>query len=188
VVVRSQQALLGMEADLRSGDRAQPVVGLACLEEIDEPVLAARQVRAIVGAGPRIYYVPGAYPLRRLQGMLGHQLALPPGGARIWWPGLSTCGDPAAHPLVLALDSESQADMLAEFARRFELSRPLVRGEIAQIEDARRLAEDELAQAREQSNAFTIERELALTRARQAERDLRDATQRLRELDGERGS
>jgi hypothetical protein len=180
VVVRSQPALRGLEADLRSGDRAQPVVGLACLEEINEPVLAAQRVREIVGAGPRIYYVPGAYLLRRLQGRLGHRLALPAGGARVWWPGLCKGSDPAAHPLVLALDSESEADMLAEFARQFDLSRPFVRGEIQVIEDARRLAEDELAQAREQNRAITIERDLALSRARQAERDLQAATQRVR--------
>jgi hypothetical protein len=172
VIVRSQQALTGMEAALRSDRRVHPVVGLASLEELDEPVLAAQRVREIVGAGPRIYYVPGAYLLRCLRGMLGAGLALPAGGARVWWPGISRRWDPAAHPLVLALDSESQADMSAEFARLFDLSRPLVRGEITLIEDARRLAEVELARAREQNNAITIERELAIIRARQAERNL----------------
>jgi hypothetical protein len=148
VIVRSLQALRGMEADLRSGERAQPVVGLACSEEIDEPVLAVQRVREIVGVGPRIYYVPGAYLLHRLRGTLGGSLALPAGGARVWWPGISTRCDPAAHPLVLALDSEWQTDMLAEFARQFDLSRPLVRQEIALIEDTRRLAELELERAR----------------------------------------
>jgi hypothetical protein len=154
VIVRDLQALTGMEADLRSRERAQPVVGLACAEEIAAPALAAQRVREIVGVGPRIYYVPGAYLLHRLRGMLGGNLALPAGGARVWWPGISTRCDPAAHPLVLALDSEGQADMLAEFARQFDLSRPLVRGEIALIEGARRLAEEELAQAREQNNVL----------------------------------
>lgn len=171
MIVRSQQALRGMEADLRSDRRVHPVVGLASLEEINEPVLAAQRVREIVGVGPRIYYVRGAYLLRCLRGMLGGSLALPAGGARVWWPGIATRCDPAAHPLVLALDSESQADMLAEFARQIDLSRPLVRVEIALIEDVRRLAEEELARARAQNNAIKIERELALARARQAERE-----------------
>ncbi len=119
-----------MEADLRCNARAQPVVGLTRLVEVDEPVLAPRRVRAIVGAGPRIYYVPGEPLLRRLQGMLGRRLALPAGSVRVWWPGLTAPSDPTAHPLVLALDCESQSDMLAEFARLFDLSRPVVRREI----------------------------------------------------------
>ena len=175
LVVRSEGALRAMVADLRWSGRAQPVVGLTCLAEIDEAVLAARRVRAIVGAGPRIYYVPGEYLLRRLQGMLGRRLALPAGSVRVWWPGLRAPSDPTAHPLVLALDCESQSDMLVEFARLFDLSRPLVRGEIQVIEDARRLAEDELAQARAQNRSIETELSAALTRAQQAERALQTA-------------
>jgi hypothetical protein len=175
LIVRSQLALREMEADLRSGDRVQPVVGIACMEEINEPVLAARRVREIVGAGPRIYYVPGEYLLRGLQGRLGRSLALPAGGARVWWPGLAAASDPAAHPLVLALDCESQSDMLAEFARVFDLSRPFVREEIQVIEDARRLAERELSQEREQNRSMETELSEALTRAQQAERALQTA-------------
>jgi hypothetical protein len=183
VIVRSQTALREMEADLRSAHRAQPVVGLTSLEEINEPVLAPRLVREIVGVRPRIYYVPGEYLLRRLRGMLGQRLALPVGSARVWWPGMSTRSDPAAHPLVLALDSESQEHMLAELARLFHLSRPFVRSEIRLIEDVRALAEYELSQAREQNRAIAIERDQALTRAQQAERALRAVTQRPHELD-----
>jgi hypothetical protein len=69
VVVRSQLALRCMEADLRSGERFEPVVGLSCLEEIDEPVLAPRQVRAIVGDGPRIYCLPGQVSVAALAGV-----------------------------------------------------------------------------------------------------------------------
>jgi hypothetical protein len=166
-----------MEADLRSGERSEPVVGLSCLEEINEPVLAPRRVRAIVGAGPRIYYVPGQDLLRRLQGMLG-RIALPSGSARVWWPGVSARNDPGEHPLVLALDSESQADMLAEFHRQFNLSRPTVRGEIRLIEDTRRLAEYELSQAREENRAIEGERDRALARAWEAECALEAARSR----------
>jgi hypothetical protein len=170
-----------MEADLRSGERREPVVGLSCLEgleEINEPVLAPRRVRAIVGAGPRIYYVSGQYLLRRLQGMLGRRLALPAGSARVWWPALTAYSDPGEHPLVLALDSESQAEMLAEFDRQFNLSRPPVRGEIGLVEDTRRLAEYEHSQAREESRAMEGERDRALACAWQAERELEAARSR----------
>ena len=70
----------------------------------------------------------GEYLRRRLQGLIGQRLALPAGSARVWWPALARSCDPAAHPLVLALDSGSEARMLEEFARQFDLSRPLVRG------------------------------------------------------------
>jgi hypothetical protein len=178
LVVRSQRALRGMEADLRSGERSEPVVGLSCLEEINEPVLAPRRVRAIVGVGPRIYYVPGQDLLRRLQGMLGRRIALPSGGARVWWPAVRACSDRGEHPLVLALDSESQAEMLAEFDRQFNLSRPTVRGEIRLIEGTRRLAEYELSQAREENRAIEGERDRALARAWEAERALEAARSR----------
>jgi hypothetical protein len=185
VIVRSQPALREMEADLRSGDRVQPVIGLTCLDETNEPVLDLRLVRKIAGVGPRIYYVPGEYLLRRLQGMLGQRLALPAGSARVWWPGLTARSNAAEHPPVLALDNESQTHMLDEFARQFDLSRPHVRSEIALIEDARRLAEHELSQARELNRGLTIERDQALARAQQAERALQAVTRRPRELDRE---
>lgn len=177
-----------MRAYLLSADRVEPVVGLARCLDADEPVLAPERVRAVVGAGPRIYYVPGESLLRRLQGSLGQRLALVTGGVRVWWPGLQARCDPGGHPLVLALDGEPQADVLAELARRFDLSRPSVRGEIAVIEDARRLAERELSQALAQSAGMRLERDRALARARQAERALRAAaTCRPREADpGER--
>jgi hypothetical protein len=179
LVVRSQRALRGMEADLRSGERSEPVVGLSCLEEINEPVLAPRRVRAIVGAGPRIYYVPGQDLLRRLQGWLGQRIALTVGGVRVWWPGLlAGRSDPGEHPLVLALDSESQAEMPAEFDRQFNLSPPL-RGEIRLIKDARRLAEYEFSQARDESRAIEGERDRVLAHAWEAERALEAARSRV---------
>ncbi len=184
IVVRSQQALREMQAHLLSGERGCPVVGLSRLEEVNGPVLAAEQVRAIVGAGPRVYYLPGEYLLRRLQVVLGRRLALPAAGVRVWWPALSTRSDPGDHPFVLVLDSESQAGMLAQFARRFELSRPVVRREIALVEGALGLVEYELSQAREQNRSVQLERDRALTRAGQAEREL----SRLRELGREERS
>lgn len=187
ILVSSHEAVREMRAYLLSADRVEPVVGLARCLDADEPVLAPERVRAVVGAGPRIYYVPGESLLRRLQGSLGQRLALVTGGVRVWWPGLQARCDPGGHPLVLALDGEPQADVLAELARRFDLSRPSVRGEIAVIEDARRLAERELSQALAQSAGMRLERDRALARARQAERALRAATCCPREVDcGER--
>lgn len=186
IVVRSERALREMEAHLFSGERVYPVVGIARLEDVSLPVLAPEQVRAVVGAGPRIYYLPGGF-LQRLQGVLGRALALPAGGVRVWWPLLTRGSDPEAHPFVLALDSESQAHVLAELARRFDLSRPCVRRELTLIESICALAEHELSQARRQSRCLEVERDEALTRALEAENELRALTRRRREVDrGER--
>jgi hypothetical protein len=68
--------------------------------------------------------------------------------------------------------------MLAEFDRQFNFSRPLVRGEIGLIEGTRRLAEDELSQARGENRAMEGERDQALARAWEAQRALEAARSR----------
>jgi hypothetical protein len=168
-------------AYLQSGEREHAVVVIARSLEADEPVLAPADVRVIVGVGPRIYYLPDAESLEGLERLLGRVLALPAGGVRVWWPGLSVDSGAGEAPVLLALDGEPQARVLAEFARGFDLSRPRVRGEIRLIEDLRRLAERELALAREENRNMKIERHDALARAEEAEPRLREAIRRLEE-------
>lgn len=168
IVVADEPAVRSMAAHLLSDGREQPVVGLASAVDSDQLVLAPGRVRGIVGHGPRIYLV-GEEALRGLGDLLGRELALPAGAARVWWPGMTARSDPRDHPLVSRLDDEAEADMLAEFARQFDLSRPLVRVEIKLIEDARGLLEHELAQAREENRNLNIERHEALARAQTAE-------------------
>jgi hypothetical protein len=188
IVVDGKPGLRSMQAHLLSGEREQPVIALTWSVDAEEPVLAPEDVRAIVGPGPRIYLIQAEYLLRRLQGALG-PLALPRGSARVWWPGISVGSDPGEHPLVLALDGEPQASMCVELARQFDLSRPHVRREIELIEDTRRLAEHQLAQAVEQNRTteehlrdVQIERHQALTRAQAAEASLDAATDPLGEM------
>jgi hypothetical protein len=159
------------------------VVAIARSLEADEPVLDPADVRVIVGVGPRIYYLPEEETLEALERVLGRVLALPAGGVRVWWPGLSVDSGAGGHPVMLALDGEPQPRVLAEFARGFDLSRPRVRGEIRLIEDLRRLAERELSLAREENRNMKIERHDALTRAQAAEDRLHDAMRQL----GEKG-
>jgi hypothetical protein len=182
IAVRSRPGLRSLGAYLLSGEREHPAVAIARSLEADEPVLAPDDVRVIVGAGPRIYYLPGEEMLLGLHGVLGSALALPAGGVRVWWPGLSVDSDPGEHPSVLALDGEPQASVLAQFAREFDLSRPRVRQEIRVIEDLRRLAERELSLAREENRNMKIERHDALMRAQAAEASLRDAVRQLEEM------
>jgi len=184
IVVRRELRLLKMQAYLLSGTRKLPVVAFTQSLERDEPVLGARDVRAVVGPGPRIYYIPEEHCLLKVRRALGQALTLPVGAARVWWPGLSVGSDPSEHPLVVELDGEPDQHMLGEFARRFDLSRPRVLEEIRQIEDVRRLAEDELAKARQQNRDLQIERREAHTRAETAEANLKAARQRLAEMGG----
>jgi hypothetical protein len=172
IVVRDQPGVRSMQAHLLSDEREHPVVALTRSLDTGEPVLAPGDVRSLVGAGPRIYYIPAEQLLDRLEQGLGRALALPAGAVRVWWPGLSAGSDPGEHPLVLELDGEPESVLLAELAREFELSRPLVRREIKLIEQTRRLAENELATAREDNRNMKIERHEALARAEAAEASL----------------
>ena len=139
------QALLDHLLDPR---RVDVVVALApSFDDEDEPVIPVREVRAIVGARARLYKLLGEFPLQRLEEELGAHLTLCSDAARIWWPGLTRGSDPGDHPLVMALDGESLAATLGEFARQFDLSRPHVRREIRVLEDLLALAEHNLALA-----------------------------------------
>lgn len=181
LVVRGELGLRSLQTSLLSGRRKRPMIGLTRSLNTDEPVLVPSDVRGVVGVGPPIYYILEEY-LRGVREALGPGLALPAGAARIWWPGLSRGSDPGEHPLVLELNGEPERNMLVEFARQFDLSRPRVREEIRLIEDLQRLAEAQLAQAVEQNHGMKIERHEALTRAEKAEARLKIATERLREL------
>lgn len=159
IVVRSEAGLRCLEAHLFD-PREDAVVALTRSLETEGPVLAPDNVRALVGAAPRIYFIAEERLLLRLQHTLGGALGPPLVGARVWWPGLSARSNPGDHPLVLALDEEPQESLLAEFTRQFDLSRPDVRREIGLIEDTRALAEYELAQAQKQLRS-SGERELS---------------------------
>jgi hypothetical protein len=160
---------------LLSGRRKRPMIGLARSLSTGELVLSPRDVRGVVGPGPRIYYFPGEELLCGLREVLGRGLALPAGAARVWWPGLSAGSDPSEHPLIVELDGEPVRDLLGEFARRFDLSRPRVRLAMRVSEDVCRLTEAQLARAVEDSRGMKIERDKAVKRARAGRGEPRDS-------------
>ena len=137
-VVHGKAGLRQLEADLR-GDRSYPIVILASEESRREPVIPPDDVRSVIGATGRIYFIPGEYRLRQLRSMLGRSLAVSRGTARVFWPGLNAQSDPETHPLVAALFDEAPWGTLAAFARAFDLSRPHVRAEIIQLDESRRM-------------------------------------------------
>jgi transcriptional regulator with XRE-family HTH domain len=179
IVVSGEDELLKMVADLRSPNRMHPVVGLSSSPIESEPALVASEVREIVGPFARIYLLPNEDQRLGLKAKLGRKLALFPDTVRVWWPGLTRRSDPGDHPLVAVLEGESGPDLLAEFGREFELSRPHIRREIKQIEDARALAEHRCKQAEEKEHTARerlrdsqVERHREALRAVQAEEKL----------------
>jgi riboflavin biosynthesis pyrimidine reductase len=189
LVVDDHTQLDRLSAHLLSADRAHPVIALARCEDSDEPVLWHDQVRAVVGAGVAVYFIPDELLLDRLKDALTRKLGLMPGAARIWWPELSQRSDPHDHPLVLSLEGERRSELLAELARQFDLSRPHIRRELKLSEDARAFAEHQLSQVlqRDQRNAERLrdahrERHREAVRADTAEVRLNAALRQLAEL------
>jgi transcriptional regulator with XRE-family HTH domain len=158
-------------AELRSPERVYAVVGVAWSLDGGGPVLAASEIRRVVEPAARVYLIPSDELLRELRSRLRPKLALTPGAIRIWWPGVKQRSDPGDHPLVVPLEGERPEDVLAEFARQFHLSRPDVRREIQQIEDARALAEHRLkeAEAKDRATAQRL-RDAHVERNREAAR------------------
>jgi hypothetical protein len=150
VIVASGRELERVCADVL-GPRAQPVVGLT-LDDDGAPVLACADVRAALGAGPRIYLLCGDELLGGLRERLGPRLALDRGTVRVWWPGACVHSDPTDHPAVIALEDEPGAATLEELALQFDLTRPRVRAHIRLIEDARAFVEHELGVAQQHSH------------------------------------
>jgi hypothetical protein len=153
VVVATAHELQRLCLDIL-GPRVGPVVGLA-LDDDGVPVLACADVRAVVGAGVRIYLLASDDLLCELRDELGPRLALDRGSVRVWWPGAEARCDPADHPLVHALEDEPCAATLEEFALQFDLTRPRVRAQIKLIEDARAFVEHELVIAQQHNQLLS---------------------------------
>jgi hypothetical protein len=151
IVVRTSHDVQRLIADIVS-ERDEPIVGLTQREDGHEPVLAAREVRALLGPGVRIYLIPEEDLLREFRRAIGPRLTLERAAARIWWPGASVRCDPDDHPLVVALEGEAPADTLQEFSHRLDLSRPYVREQIALLEDACAFLEHELDSLQERNH------------------------------------
>jgi hypothetical protein len=143
VVVATGRELQRLCLDILS-PRVGPVVGLT-LDDDGAPVLACADLRAVVGAGVRIYLLASDDLLCDLREALGPRLALDRGAVRVWWPGAEARCDPADHPVVHALEDEPCDATLEELALQFDLTRPRVRAHIRLIEDARAFVEHELA-------------------------------------------
>jgi hypothetical protein len=109
IVVRTTDDIRRLSADIL-GERDRPIVGLTHGEDGHEPMLAASEVRSLVGSAVHIYLIASDDLLAELKQEIGPRLTLERAGVRIWWPGASLRCDPADHPLVLALEGERPRD------------------------------------------------------------------------------
>jgi DNA-binding transcriptional ArsR family regulator len=150
IAIETMQELRGLCAEIFAR-RDRPLVGLTLGEDGARPVIACRDVRALVGRGVPIYLIRSDELLHAMRELIGGRLAVDRGAVRIWWPGANAGCDPGDHPAVLALEGEPPRITLEELAQQFELTRPRVRGHIRLIEDARVFLEHELTRAQEQS-------------------------------------
>jgi hypothetical protein len=185
IVVQGPEDLQCLSLDILN-ERDYPIVGLAPSADAHEPVLAPSAVRAVVGPAARIYVFDAEELLSGLREMLGLRLSVQRGATRIWWPGASVSSDPSDHPLVPCLAGESLAETLAEFTRRFDLSRPGVREQIRLIDDTRAFLEYELTRMEERNRRLSerlrdtqIESHKRLTRAQAVEARLTAALHQL---------
>ncbi len=141
ISVRDKAELRSLIAYLRHADRLDPVIGLSRVPGSGEPWLSVEQLRSVVGVRPRLYFIPSDAMQRLLAEGLGQRLALRAGAIRIWWPALTNASDDTDHPLVEPLEGEGE--LVGEFARVFRISHPDVRRELALIDGARKLAEEQ---------------------------------------------
>jgi hypothetical protein len=162
------------------GERSQPVIALASIAPAGVAVLPPQGVRAVIGAGPRIYVIAQDMLLPGLAEKLGSALTLTAGAARIWWPCLTRDSDPRDHPLVSPSAVKRAGGLLEKFAWRFDLTRPRVREAIRGLEDARAVVErqledtqGQLAASAQRLHGEQAERERQQTRAESAEAQLR---------------
>jgi hypothetical protein len=192
-IVRTQAVLRSLVEHLLSGDRQLPLVLLSSAYRCSEPVLAPGRVRAVTGRPAEIYYVTTDYLLRRFNASLrrrfgestGRSLRLDGGAVRIFWPGVSERSSPEDHPLVPELVDECEWNLLAEFQRRFDLSRPTVRPEIRLLNETLTMTERELKLAR---NRFaSVEEQLRDTQitTHESQRHRTTVESRLRDVDHE---
>jgi hypothetical protein len=192
-LVRKQTVLRGLVENLLSGDRQLPLVLLSSADAGSEPVLAPGRVRAVTGGPAEIYYVTTDYLLRRFNASLrrrlgestGRSLRLDAGAVRIYWPGVSERSSPEDHPFVPELVDEREWDLLAEFQRRFDLSRPTVRPEIRLLNDTLTITENHLKLARNKVASLEEQLRDAQITTHEAQRRTTTVESRLRDVDHE---
>jgi hypothetical protein len=113
-----------VSADIQSPYRQYPIACLAPGEQEAMPSLD--ELHEILGPGARVFVVVGERLLRKLPRASGTSISLGSVPVWLWWP--------SSLRKRLAPSGAERAAALVEFARRVDLSRPLVRSSFARLE------------------------------------------------------
>ncbi len=169
--VGSRKDLRRLLFDLR-GDRDGAIVVLTVGAGGESPTFVPGSTRAALRDPASIFVLESADLCRRLAHVLGSQLAVDGGDARIFWPGAGPGSDPAEHPLVPARIAGDSRSAVERLIAAFELSRPLVRRYLAPIQTRLAALEEQSARALSKSRESEAEQRRAVERAEAAETQL----------------
>ncbi|MBA3809377.1 MAG: hypothetical protein H0X28_13450 [Solirubrobacterales bacterium] len=97
VRVATHEDVEGLAEEILDPRREQLVVGLTSREGEDEPSVDPFDVRALVGAGPQIYYLPTGALTVDLRARLPGRFTPFNGSLRVWFPGITPQSDPNEH-------------------------------------------------------------------------------------------
>jgi hypothetical protein len=165
VLLATRKDLRRLTSDLRRTDRDYPIVVLALSDNADEPAFTPSAIRPRLDPHIPIYILGSRDLSRRLGDALGPQLAVDGENARVFWPGVREHSDPAEHPLVPA-HSEDRRNPTDRLIVTLELSRPVVRRHIAQIQARLERAEQQAADAARELREARADRDAAREESR----------------------
>ncbi len=121
--VASREDLWHLITELRREDRDYPIIVLT-LGDGPEEGFPPDAIRALDPRVP-IYLVGNLGLCQRLTDVLGPQLAVKGGDARIFWTGIGENSEAADHPLVPIYSANDHRDPAERLVSAFDLSRPL---------------------------------------------------------------
>jgi len=159
IPLATRRDLRRLTTDLRRPDRDYPIVVLTIGDLADEQAFPAATVRERLEPHIPIYMLGTPDLCRRLPQAVGTQYAVNEGDVRVFWPGVTRDGDPAAHPLVPA--NAEHGSPLDRLLAALELSRPGVRGHVESTEERLRAAEQRAADALRYLREMRVELETA---------------------------
>lgn len=169
--VSSRKDLRRLLSDLR-GDRDGAIVVLTVGVGGEGPAFPPGPTCAALRDPASIFVLESADLCRRLAHVLGPQLAVEGGDARIFWPGAGPDSDPVEHPLVPACSAGDSRSAVERLIAAFELSRPLVRRYLAPIQMRLAALEEQSARALSKLRESEAEQRRAVERAEAAETQL----------------
>lgn len=165
--------------------RDRPIVCVTSRDGEVDPAMDPDELRAIVGTGVDIYFVPTGPATRALEAALPARLQVFGGATRIWWPRVSGKSDPGDHPLIHEPYEVYGSWALQKFKKKWDAgppSRPKpAPSQVASLRRERDLARGQLRNTRKELRGMEAELADAVAKLAGAERQLRELRRELRD-------